>query len=52
MGGADRYVTDAFIAQQTWTTVSKVIVADGEMNGIDALSAFYLARVSRTLRSR
>lgn len=45
VGGADRYATAALIAQQSWTTASTVIVANGETNGIDALSASYLAGV-------
>ena len=43
VGGADRYATAALIAQQNWTSASTVIVANGETNGIDALSASYLA---------
>jgi putative cell wall-binding protein len=43
IGGTDRYATAALIAQQAWTSAATVIVANGETNGIDALSASYLA---------
>ena len=45
IAGADRYATAAQIAQKTWTTAQTVIVANGESNGIDAVSASYLAGV-------
>ncbi|WP_432543937.1 cell wall-binding repeat-containing protein [Kineococcus sp. SYSU DK002] len=45
LGGADRYATAAIIAQKYWTSARTVIVANGETNGIDALSASYLAGV-------
>ncbi|WP_183391032.1 IPT/TIG domain-containing protein, partial [Kineococcus radiotolerans] len=45
LGGADRYATAAVIAQKYWTSARTVIVANGETNGIDALSASYLAGV-------
>jgi putative cell wall-binding protein len=43
--GTDRYDTAAKIAFQSWAGVTggTVIVANGETNGIDALSASYLA---------
>ncbi|MEZ0494501.1 cell wall-binding repeat-containing protein [Kineococcus sp. TBRC 1896] len=47
LGGADRYQTAALIAQKYWTASSTVIVANGETNGIDALSASYLAGVKQ-----
>lgn len=45
IGGSDRYATAAMVAEQNWDSASTVIVANGEGNGIDALSASYLAGV-------
>ncbi|GAA0305212.1 cell wall-binding repeat-containing protein [Kineococcus aurantiacus] len=45
IGGADRYETAALIAASGWGAEAggTVIVANGETNGVDALSASYLA---------
>jgi putative cell wall-binding protein len=43
VGDGDRYATAALIAEQNWTSADTVLVANGETNGIDALSASYLA---------
>ncbi|WP_345712653.1 cell wall-binding repeat-containing protein, partial [Kineococcus glutinatus] len=43
VAGDNRYATAAQIAQTTWTTAQTVVVANGETNGIDAVSAAYLA---------
>jgi putative cell wall-binding protein len=43
IGGADRYATAALIAQKNWPSARTVIVTNGETNGIDALSASFLA---------
>lgn len=45
VAGADRYATAALVAEQNWAHPDTVIVANGEGNGIDALSASYLAGV-------
>ncbi|WP_432501034.1 DUF3500 domain-containing protein [Kineococcus arenarius] len=45
IAGADRYATAAQAAQTAWSTAQTVIVANGESNGIDAVSASYLAGV-------
>ncbi|MFD0481948.1 cell wall-binding repeat-containing protein [Kineococcus sp. GCM10028916] len=45
LGGVDRYATAAVVAQKYWTSARTVIVANGETNGIDALTASYLAGV-------
>ncbi|WP_432532933.1 DUF3500 domain-containing protein [Kineococcus arenarius] len=45
IAGADRYATAAQAAQAAWSTAQTVIVANGETNGIDAVSASYLAGV-------
>jgi putative cell wall-binding protein len=44
-GGGDRYETAALIATGDWVRATSVVVANGERNGIDALSASYLAGV-------
>ncbi|WP_432561717.1 DUF3500 domain-containing protein [Kineococcus sp. SYSU DK003] len=43
IAGADRYATAAAIALSTWDAADTVVVANGESNGIDAISASYLA---------
>ena len=45
VGGQNRYDTAAKIALREWKSADTVIVANGEQNGIDALSASYLAGV-------
>ncbi|MEZ0494500.1 cell wall-binding repeat-containing protein [Kineococcus sp. TBRC 1896] len=45
LAGVDRYDTAAKAALAGWTTSSTVIVANGEVTGIDALAASYLAGV-------
>nr|WP_246314092.1 cell wall-binding repeat-containing protein [Kineococcus aurantiacus] len=45
LAGVDRYDTAAKAALAGWTTASTVIVANGEVTGIDALAASYLAGV-------
>ncbi|WP_432543938.1 beta strand repeat-containing protein [Kineococcus sp. SYSU DK002] len=45
LAGVDRYDTAAKAALAGWTSASTVIVANGEVTGIDALAASYLAGV-------
>lgn len=45
LAGVDRYDTAVKAALAGWTSASTVIVANGEVTGIDALAASYLAGV-------